>query len=111
RCWRSDLRHCARAWACENRTPGRRMKILPVIALSALLGACAENVELGSIESHVESANRLAVNRLAVNRLAVNRLAVNRLAVNRLAVNGMLKASADAEALAAEDGGLELLSY
>ena len=85
------------------------MKILPVIAFSALLGACAETVELGSTESHVESANRLAVNRLAVNRLAVNRLAVNRLAVNGL--NGTKKASVDAEALAAEEGGLELLTY
>ena len=87
------------------------MKNLSTIAVCALLGACADGVELGSTESHVESANRLAVNRLAVNRLAVNRLAVNRLAVNRLAVNGMADASADAEALAAQDGGLELLSY
>jgi hypothetical protein len=87
------------------------MKIIPAIALCGLLGACADGVDLGSTESHVESANRLAVNRLAVNRLAVNRLAVNRLAVNRLAVNGMAQASADAEALAAEEGGLELLTY
>lgn len=86
-------------------------KILTTIALCGLLGACAEEPNLGSTESHVESANRLAVNRLAVNRLAVNRLAVNRLAVNRLAVNGMAQASADVEALAAEEGGLELLSY
>jgi hypothetical protein len=88
------------------------MKIISSLALCGLLGACAgEQLELGSTESHIESQNRLAVNRLAVNRLAVNRLAVNRLAVNRLAVNGMAQASADAEALAAEEGGLELLAY
>ena len=72
------------------------MKILSTVALCGLLGACAGELELGTTESHVESANRLAVNRLAVNRLAVN---------------GMAEASADAEALAAEEGGLELLSY
>jgi hypothetical protein len=87
------------------------MKIITTIAVCGLLGACAGEPNLGSTESHVESSNRLAVNRLAVNRLAVNRLAVNRLAVNRLAVNGMAEASADAEALAAEEGGLELLTY
>lgn len=88
------------------------MKLPVALAVCALVGACADDeLVLGSTESHVESANRLAVNRLAVNRLAVNRLAVNRLAVNRLAVNGMAEASADAEALAAEDGGLELLAY
>ncbi len=87
------------------------MKNLLAITLCGLLGACAVDEQLGSTESHVESANRLAVNRLAVNRLAVNRLAVNRLAVNRLAVNGLSQASPDAEALAAQDGGLELLTY
>ena len=88
------------------------MKIITTLAVCGLVGACADvQPNLSSSESHVESANRLAVNRLAVNRLAVNRLAVNRLAVNRLAVNGMAQASADAEALAAEEGGLELLTY
>ncbi|MBA3463423.1 MAG: hypothetical protein H0T46_25940 [Deltaproteobacteria bacterium] len=87
------------------------MKLITTLAVCGLLGACAGEPTFGSTESHVESSNRLAVNRLAVNRLAVNRLAVNRLAVNRLAVNGMAIASADVEALAAEEGGLELLSY
>jgi hypothetical protein len=88
------------------------MKTIISIAVCALLGACAsDGPTLGTAESHVESANRLAANRLAANRLAANRLAANRLAANRLAANGMALASADAEELAAADGGLELLTY
>jgi hypothetical protein len=67
--------------------------------------------ELGETSSNVETPNRLAVNSLSSNRLAVNRLAVNRLAVNRLAVNGLSLAGDEVNAIAADAGGRELLSY
>ncbi|MGE0403459.1 MAG: hypothetical protein AB7T06_42535 [Kofleriaceae bacterium] len=49
-----------------------------ILAALVFAGGCVtEAPELGSTESHVESANRIALNRIALNRIALNRIALN----------------------------------
>lgn len=88
------------------------MKTIVALSAFSLLAGCLDSgLTTGTTESHVETQNRLSSNRLSSNRLSSNRLSSNRLSSNRLSSNGLSAGSTDAEALAAEDGGLELLTY
>ena len=60
-----------------------------------------EDPELGTVDTNIETPNRLAANSLSANRLAAN----------RLAANGLAASSIDVAALAATEGGADLLSY
>ena len=88
------------------------MSYLRALLLASSLAGCVEPLlDTTSTEQDVEAPNRLSVNSLSSNRLSVNRLSVNRLSVNRLSVNGVDLASDEVNALAADEGGRELLSY